>query len=148
MLTEFVGLQLTREELQEIRQALLQRAMLQEEVNKEKGVSEHDEPHPLLERIEGLLGDSEEQMHALDHVIEDGLWEYAWFAYTDEWAWYRARQEVERRLAGKGEKLTDAELQKQVEADYRKHFESYVAEIGMIEESKPVRSITRTQKSR
>ncbi len=138
MFTEFVGLQLTREELQEIRRALLQRAILGEEVRKEKGETD-ESTHLLLERIETLLDESEEEAHMLDHKMEDELWEHAWYSFTDEWAWFRAKQSVEKRLGAAGKSISDSELQKNVEAEYRKHFDTYITEIAMLDQvpSKP-----------
>jgi hypothetical protein len=129
MMTEFVGLQLSREELKELHAALIQRAAVEDELRKEK--SQEEAEHPLLERIEGLLGESETVLHALDHVIEDELWEYSWYAFTDEWAWYRAKQDVEKELAKK--ERSETELHRLIEQRYQKNFESYVSEIDMID---------------
>ncbi len=134
MLTEFVGLQLSRSELQEIHAALLKQAMVEDEVRRERGLEEV-ERRPLLERIEHLLGMDEAAAHALDHVAEDELWEYAWYSFTDEWAWYRAQQEL--TASGEAKGLSDEEMRKQIEATYRKHFERYVSEVAMKDGGKP-----------
>ncbi len=146
MLTEFVGLQLSREELKEIRLALLEHAMVSDEVRKEKG-DETEAEHPLLERIEALLAEPEEVMHMLDHRAEDELWEFAWYSFTDEWAWYRAKQEVEKRGFEQKKQLSETELESATEAEYRKNFELYVSEIGM-QEPMMVKAVAKTQTQR
>lgn len=133
MLTEFVGLQLTREELLEIQRALLAQAFVQDTVLREKGEEQPAPEHELLQKIENLLGESEESLHALDHQVEDQMWEYAWFAFTDEWAWYRATQAVMAEQ-GKGfAVLSEPERERLIELAYKKNFDTYVAEVDMRE---------------
>lgn len=139
MLTEFVGLQLSRNELQEIYAALLKQAVIEDEVRRERGLEEV-EKRPLLERLEMLLGMDEMTSHALDHVAEDELWEYAWYTFTDEWAWYRAQQDLQSQLDAKS--LSEEDMRKQIESMYRKHFDKYVAEVTMKDEDKPRKSKT------
>ncbi len=129
MFTEFATVQLTREELKEIHAALVQRAILEDEVRAERG-QEHVERRPLLDAFESLLGEREETLHALDHELEDELWEYAWYAFTDEWAHARAAQEV-RKESGEGADQDPAEFEKRVELKYQKKFEEYVSELAM-----------------
>jgi len=140
MLTEFVSLQLSREELQEIHQALVQKAVVEDEVRHERGQEKVDH-RDLLERLEMLLGENEEALHAIDHAVEDELWEHAWYAFTDEWAWFRASQEVEKELGAKSAQTDAAAVQKLVEMKYQKQFEAYVAEIDMRETSKKMKSV-------
>ncbi len=131
MLTEFVSLQLSREELKEIHVSLLQSAIIEEEIRRERG-QERTERRPLLERIEALLGESEKALHYLDHETEDNLWEYAWYAFTDEWAWYRAAQDTEKE-ADTPKSQDDTAFQKRIEQRYQKNFDAYVSEIDMHE---------------
>lgn len=138
MLTEFVSLQLSREELKEIHAALLQKAMVEDETRHERG-QEKIEHRGLLDHIEMLLGENEETLHMLDHATEDELWEFAWYSFTDEWSWFRAAQEVEKELGAEKAQTDATEFQKLVELNYQKHFESYVAEIDMHETSKKVK---------
>ena len=42
--------------------------------------------------MESLLGKSEPQLERLYEEADEEMWEYAWYAYTDEWAWWRAKQ--------------------------------------------------------
>jgi len=130
MLTEFATIQFTREELKELQQALLQRAMVEDELRRERGQEKADR-HALLEKIEALLGESQEKLRIFDQAAEDELWEFAWYAFTDEWAWYRAAQEVdgEERTAA----LDEAVRKSKVEQRYREKFDKYVAEVDMLE---------------
>jgi hypothetical protein len=132
MFTEFVGLQLTREELLEIQKALLAQAFVNDTVRREKGES-GPEDHALLQKIEALLGETDEALHALDHAVEDEMWEYAWYAFTDEWAWHRALQTVRKNNASHFDSLTESEQERLVEQEYKKQFDRYVAEIDMHE---------------
>ncbi|MCC7357136.1 hypothetical protein IT408_01380 [Candidatus Uhrbacteria bacterium] len=132
MLTEFVGLQLTREELLEIQKALLAQAFLLDTVRREKGEIEPDE-HELLQKIEALLGETDESLHALDHCVEDEMWEYAWYAFTDEWAWHRSLQTVKLNKGSQFDSLTEIEKEELIEREYKEHFDQYVTEIDMRE---------------
>ena len=129
MLTEFASLQLSREELKEIHAALVARAMVEDELRRERGLEKIDR-RDLLEKFEMLLGDDDAALHALDHAIDDELWEHAWYVFTDEWAWFRAQQEVEKELAGKT-KPEAKEFQLLVEQRYKKKFDEYVGEVDM-----------------
>lgn len=133
MMIEFAGLQLSREELKEIHQALLQRAMVESERRRERGL-EKAESFPLLERIETLLGEKAPEIDKAETGLENELWEFAWYAFTDEWAWYRAAQEVEEELKNKRQELPDAEAKKMIESRYKKNFKKYVAEVDMREQ--------------
>ncbi len=132
MFTEFVGLQLSREELLEIQKALLAQAFVYDTVRREKGEPE-PEDHALLQKIESLLGETDESLHALDHAVEDEMWEYAWYAFTDEWAWHRALQTVSKDKGSQFDSLSESEKEQLVEREYKKHFSRYVAEVDMRE---------------
>ncbi|MFA5185312.1 MAG: hypothetical protein WC551_02405 [Patescibacteria group bacterium] len=135
MLTEFATIQFNREELLELHQALLQRALVEDELRHERGLEKADR-HPLLDKIEALVGISEDKLHALDHDTEDEMWEFAWYAFTDEWAWTRAGQDVGKDLAALPNKPSDADAKKLIEARYRENFDAYVAEVDMRESKK------------
>lgn len=135
MFTEFATLQFDREELLELHRALLQRALVEDEVRHERGLEKIDR-HPLLEKIEALVGLDDEKLHALDHDVEDEMWEFAWYAFTDEWAWHRAGQEVAKEVAETSVKPSDAEKTKLIETRYREKFDAYVAEVDMRESAK------------
>ncbi|MFA4954404.1 MAG: hypothetical protein WC641_03775 [Patescibacteria group bacterium] len=144
MLTEFATIQFSREELVEIHRALLQRVMLEDELRKERGLEKPDR-HPLLEKIEMLLGEREPDLQEIDMHVEDELWEFAWYVYTDEWAWYRAGQEAAKGENGKP--LTDASrLKTLTEKFYRDNFDRYAAEIDMHELKKSKSLVSRQNK--
>jgi hypothetical protein len=146
MLTEFASLQMSRSELQEIHAALVRNALVEDRVRREKGL-EAIERRPMLEQIEKLLGENEHSLHMLDHVAEDGLWEYSWYVFTDEWAWFRAEKETLLELGPKREAMDKAEFEKTVEIRYHKNFDRYVAEIDMVEEGKPSTKRVKQQKT-
>ena len=137
MLMEFASLQMSREELQEVYAALVQRAMLEDDLREERGL-EPIERRPLLERFEMLLGESEENLHMLDHLLDDEMWEYAWYAFTDEWAYYRAKRDVEQEMGAGTKNLDRTALEKLIQLRYQKDFESYVAELAMSDGKKKV----------
>lgn len=134
MITEFVSVQLSREELQDVHAALVQRAIVEDELRQERG-QEPVERRPLLERFEMLLGEGEEVLHQRDHMLDDELWEHAWYVFTDEWARFRAKQDVQKELSADAVGDTVA-LEKLVELRYRKNFDVYVAELTMDEASR------------
>jgi hypothetical protein len=135
MLMEFASVQLTREELKEIHAALIQKAIVEDQLRRERGQEPVSE-RSLLQKLETLLGEEEERLHALDHLLEDELWEYAWYAFTDEWAWFRAARELEKELGANAQKMDKAAFEKLVEMRYTKNFDTYVAELAMIDEGK------------
>jgi len=142
MMLEFCTLQFTREELKELRLALLQRAMVEDELRHEKGQEKADR-HPLLDKVEALLADDQEKLKAVDQEIEDGLWEFSWYAYTDEWAWYRAAQELESDP--ETAKLAETEKKIRIEKLYKDNFDRYVAEVDMHEASMKERGAAKKQ---
>lgn len=145
MMLEFCTLQFTREELKELRLALLQRAMVEDEVRREKGQEKADR-HPLLDKVEALLADDQEKLKAVDQTSEDELWEFAWYAFTDEWAWYRAAQELEKDPTSA--KLAETEKKTRLEKMYKDNFDRYVAEVDMHEASMKERGTTQKQDHR
>ena len=132
---EFASLQMSREELQEIYAALVQRAMLEDDLREERGL-EPIERRPLLERFEMMLGESEETLHMMDHMLDDEMWEYAWYAFTDEWAYYRAKRDVEADMGAGTKNMDQASFDKLIQLRYQKNFETYVTELAMTEGKK------------
>lgn len=132
MNTEFFELSLTRRELLEIYAALAERAILEDVVREEKGL-EPVGSRNIMERIEQLLRLPEVQSQRMAASLEDDLWEYSWFAFTGEWAWFRAYSEVRKELSEKKHSVTDAKFMELVERKYRKDFDTYVKEIEMRE---------------
>jgi hypothetical protein len=116
---------------------------MEETMRREQGLEPADYP-ALLTRIEQMLGYSSEETHELYHRAEDELWEHAWFTFTDEWAWYRAKKEVVHELGKRAKQTHPDELDTLIERRYHDKFERYVAEVDMRDEEdggnkKPVR---------
>ncbi len=132
--TKIAILQLPFHDLQELHRALLGRFLMEEAVRQERGLEQPEYP-PLLKRLEYHLGLSEEAAHELYHRVEDELWEYAWYTYTDEWALHRARRDVEKDLGKQKAALRPEELEAMVDRRYQEKFEQYVQEIDMHEET-------------
>ncbi len=133
MQQEFISLTLPKRELADFHRGLLMRHVAENLVRREQGLEEGDYPETLA-KLEEVLGISEERAHALFHEVEDELWSYAWYVYTEEWAWHRAKTETTKELGAKAEEMKSEELDSLIEQNYEKHFESYVAEIDMKEE--------------
>lgn len=134
---EFVSMTLPKEDLKALHRGLLARHLMEEIARREAGLEEIEYPKALVE-IERLLGLDDEAAHALYHEVEDELWEYAWYAYTDEWAWHRARRDVLRELGSKAGPMKRDALDRLIEDRYEKGFDAYVGEIDMREEKEAV----------
>lgn len=132
MFTEFASLQLPREELEEIYEALLQRSIVEQTLRNERG-QEPIEPSVLLRQLERLLNMPTERLEAVEHQLEDDLWEHSWYAYTEEWAWYRAQQDAEAEAKQKTGAAPAITMEKAIELNYRKNVERYIAEIDMLD---------------
>jgi hypothetical protein len=134
MKTEFFGLQVSRNELQEIYRGLLSRHLMELAMRQEQGLEPI--PYPvILERMEQVLAISEEEAHVLWHRLEGELWEFSWYSYTDEWAWFRARQDVFKQLGPQSKRIKHDALEDLIEKKYENNFEAYVAEIEIREPS-------------
>ncbi len=132
MTTEFYALQLTRAEMLEVQASLMQRAMVEDDLRHEKGL-ESLGGRPLLERVNHALHLAEPKVNLLEEAIDSDLWEHAWYTFTDEWAWFRAAQEVKEELEVQRKTVDATVLQRMVEHRYSREFERYVKEIDMRE---------------
>ncbi|OGL74334.1 hypothetical protein A3E39_04705 [Candidatus Uhrbacteria bacterium RIFCSPHIGHO2_12_FULL_60_25] len=130
MLTEFASLMLTRQELMEIQEALAMRSLVEDDLRREEGLEPVDR-RLLLERIDQLLNATETQLTSLEDRMDQELWHHAWYAYTDEWAWYRARQEVLKELGALAARTAASVIDDLVHRRYHEKFEDYVREIDM-----------------
>ncbi len=139
MNTEFAFLSFSKTQLNEVYQAVLTQYLVEEQLRREQDL-ESVEPPALLEQLQTLLGMNDERAHTLFHEKEDELWEYSWFRYTDEWAWFRARQDVLRELDKRISLTKRRALDEMIEERYTKNFETYVAEIGMEEDQQQKKS--------
>lgn len=121
---------LTRQELLEIQEALCMRTMVEDDLRSEEGLEPVDR-RLLLERIDQLLNATEEQIKSLEDRMDQELWHHAWYAYTDEWAWYRARQDVVQELGEAAAQTPANVLDDRVHRRYHEAFDVYVREIDM-----------------
>ncbi len=143
MTDAFYSLGLTRDQLTELHRSLLSQYIVEETFRRERG-EDSQEPPALLGHLERLLELSEEEAHSLFHEEEDRLWEYSWYAYTDEWAWYRARQETEKTIGDRLALTSPEQLEDLIEKTYDEHFARYTQEIDM---ASTVRSNASNKKS-
>jgi len=127
---DYASITLPKKELADIHRGLLMRYLVENDVRREEGLEEIEYPK-VLEAIENALGLNEETAHQLEHQVDDELWNFAWYAFTDEWAWFRARRDVLRELGTKRGELNAEALDRKVEERYRKDFERYVSEVDM-----------------
>lgn len=130
MLTEFASLMLTRQELMEIQEALAMRSLVEDDLRREEGLEPVDR-RLLLERIDQLVHATESQLASLEDRMDQELWHHAWYAYTDEWAWYRARQDVLKTLGELAGRTVATVMDDLVHRRYHEKFEDYVCEIDM-----------------
>jgi len=130
MLTEFVALTLSRQELLELQEALAMRAMVEDDLRREDGLESLDR-RPLLEKVDQLAHASQQQMSVLEDRLEEELWHYSWYAYTDEWAWFRARRDVLLELGALAKSTTEDTIEDLAHRRYHEQFEAYVQEIDM-----------------
>lgn len=133
MNVDYASITLPKRDLADIHRGLLLRHLVENEIRREEGLEETDEPK-VLAAVEAALGLNEEEAHALYHLVEDELWDYTWYAYTDEWAWFRARQDVLKELGSKRTGITQEALDRKTEEKYRERFERYVREVDMSEQ--------------
>jgi len=131
---EFFGLQAGRDEWQELYRAMLARFLIETAMREEQGLEPVPYP-PILERLECLLGLSMETAHDLLHKTDAELWEFNWFSFTDEWAWFRARQDVLKELGSAADRTKRAALEHLIERRYEEKFQVYVEEVAMRETS-------------
>jgi hypothetical protein len=134
---EYVSLTLPKRELEEFHRGLLQRFVAESLVRREQGLEESEYPESLS-KLEEILGLSEERAHAMLHEAEDELWNYAWYVYTDEWAWHRAKADTVKELGKKSGALKREALDRLVEERYEKYFERYIREIDMKDEAEEI----------
>jgi hypothetical protein len=129
---DYASITLPKKDLAELHRGLLLRHIVENGIRREEGLEEADEPK-VLAAVESALGLNADEAHTLFHRAEDELWDYVWYSYTDEWAWFRARQEVLKELGNKRTSMTQEALDCKTEEKYRDNFERYVGEIDMRE---------------
>ena len=134
MNVDYASITLPKKELAEIYRGLLLRHIVENEIRREEGLEEGEFPK-VLEAIENAIGLNEEEAHQMLHKMEDELWNFAWYSFTDEWAWFRARQDVLKELGAKRSGTSTDALDRKTEDKYRERFERYVMEIDMHEQA-------------
>lgn len=132
MSSEHFSLTLNTHQLTEIYRALLARFMVEDTLRREQGLEPIEYPK-LLEHLEKLLRIEPEQAHRAFHNEEDELWEYSWYSFTDEWAWFRAKQDTIKELGTKAERTPTKTLEAKIESTYEDRFDQYAAEVDMQE---------------
>ncbi len=128
MNTEFYALQLSRFEALECLRALLMRAIVDEEVRAQKGL-ELPDINPMINRLIEMLDLNDFSVESETDKQADELWEYSWYVFTSEWAWYRAQQDALKSLRKK--KKEGSDYREAAEQNFKKFFEKYVAELNM-----------------
>lgn len=129
MQTELIALSLTKQEAMECLRACILSAIVEDETRVQQGFEPMDFS-TLVQRLAGLLRIGDNQMENVTNELAEDLWSYAWYVYTNEWAWFRAEQQATEELGmQKGDK--SPELRKKAEKLYKKNFETYVSQIDM-----------------
>lgn len=132
MPSEFFNLQLSKQQLIEVYRSLLARFVVEDTMRREQGLEPIEYPK-FLEHLEQLLQIDAEQAHQTFHKEEDELWEYSWYTFTDEWAWFRAKQDALKELGAKAKRTPTKALEAKIEAIYEERFDRYAAEVDMQE---------------
>ncbi len=128
MQTEFINLSLSKSQAMECLGALMMKSVLEDELRSERG-QEPVDTSPLILRLATLLNIKEKALESQMDLAEEALWEYSWFVFTNEWAWFRAQQEAKKsvgRVPGK-----EADLEKRAERIYKLKFNEFVKELDM-----------------
>ncbi len=130
MTPAFVSFSLPRQELPDLYRSLFTSFMIEQILRNEQGLEPIDPPL-FLQNVERLLRVAGESPSALMEQAEQELWAHAWYIYTDEWAWFRAKQDVTNELGVRLSQTKHDVFDRLVEKMYRKRFDLYVAEIDM-----------------
>jgi hypothetical protein len=134
MLTEFAALTLSRKELLEIQEALMMRGLVEGALRHEEGLEPVDRS-AVLQRIEQLLGSNRVEAQLLEDRTEQELWQHAWYAFTEEWAWFRAHRDIMEELGTNAGSIAESVLEEMVHHRYHEKFNEYVEEVAMNNES-------------
>lgn len=134
MMTDFVSVQLSREELLELREALLMRAIVEDTLRQEEGLEEVGKRR-LLEKVEQLALLGGDNVRVLAARLDEELWQHAWYAYTDEWAWFRAKQDAIKDLGSMASVTPADRIEELAHEKYHKKFDVYAQEIDMSAET-------------
>lgn len=126
-----VTLTLPLDDARELYRALILRYFVEDTLRRERGLEPISLP-VLAERIEKTLGLSQDQIQAETKRVEDELWQHAWLSFTDEWAWHRAKQDIQKELSSTDQaRFTPEELEKLAERRYEAKLEHYLKEVEL-----------------
>ncbi|MFA6429270.1 MAG: hypothetical protein WCV84_02110 [Patescibacteria group bacterium] len=128
--TQFAFLSFSKNELIELHRALLARFIMEDSLRKEHALEPID-PSPLLTRVEQLLQIPDRTSHAIFEQVDEEVWQHSWFAFTDEWAWFRARQDVRKKLGSELANTSPKDLEALIDHRYDEWFDRYVHELDM-----------------
>lgn len=126
-----VTLTLPLEDVRELYRALVTRYFVEDMLRREQGLEPISLP-VLAERIERTLGLSTDQVNNETKRVEDELWQHAWLAFTDEWAWHRAKYDILQELGTEqAKRFTAEELEALTEKRYEAKLETYLKEVEL-----------------
>lgn len=126
-----VTLTLPLEDVRDVYRALLTRYFIEDALRREQGLEPISLPL-LAERIERTIGLSQDQAGTEAKHVEDELWQHAWLAFTEEWAWHRAKQDVAAELGPQQlKRFTPAELDALTEKRCEASLETYLKEVEL-----------------
>ncbi len=125
-----VTLSLPLDDASELYRALMMRYFVESTLRREQGLEPISLP-ALAERLEHALRITETSSEKETSQIEDQLWQHAWLAFTDEWAWHRAKEEVLKELGASAKQFTQEQLEQFTEKRYEKKFETYQKEVEL-----------------
>jgi hypothetical protein len=127
----FSSFTFTDEELVEIFEGLLMRAVIEDELRHEEGL-EPVENRPLLAKIEAVAKMQGVKTESIGMKVEDEIWRQAWYAITDEFAWRRAREETMAELGDRAQGMQEDRIEHLAHQRYDRRFNDYVAELERI----------------
>ncbi len=123
-----VALQLPHDDAMQLYRAALAQ-FLREQARRDRLGLERLVYLPSLMAFEKTLQLTAEQVHVITHEIEHELWEHAWGEFSEEWAWHRAEQDVQKTLDTNAATLTKDELETLITNRVEQQFERYISEI-------------------
>ena len=125
-----VTLSLPLDDARDLYHALVTRYIIESTLREEQGLEPISLP-AIAERLEQTLGVLPDQAEHEGEQLEDELWEYAWLAFTDEWAWHRAKQDVAQELGKTLPRFSEDQLDQLTEQRYKSKFELYQKEVRL-----------------
>ncbi len=128
MAFSFSSFTFTDDELVEILEGLLMRAVVEDELREEEGL-EAVSRHPLIEKIGMIAKMKGIAVEGVEMKVEDEIWRQAWYAITDEFAWRRAREETIAELGDRAQGMQEERIEHLAHQRYDRRFNEYVAEI-------------------